>query len=146
VLVVTGGGLAGQALLTSDTSPSSTNAAVRAPEGAADSSTLSSPLSVHSVESRTDYRRATLRAQVTEQIQAGDSRSMNVMLSTRLLDCVKLVSAGSRTLLVDQAQYEGSPATIIVVSPGIGSNEIWVVGPKCSATDRDEKLHQQIPA
>jgi anti-sigma factor RsiW len=150
VLVVTGGGLAGHALLTSETQKNSA-AVVQAPvqekaAGQSDSALNRSQLSVHSVESKTDYRKATLAGQVTEQIQAGDSRSMSVAPSAQLIGCVQLVSGGSRTLLVDQAQYEGQPATIIVVSPGSGPNVIWVVGPKCSANDRDEKMHQQIPA
>ncbi len=150
VLVVTGGGLAGRSLLTSENSKD-TAASIQAPESAADSGSAPSSLSrsrltVQSVESKTDYRKATLASQVTQQIQSGESRTLSVKPSKQLIDCVNLVSGGSRTLLVDQAQYEGQPATIIVVSPGTGSNEIWVVGPKCSANDRDEKLHQQIPA
>jgi hypothetical protein len=149
VLVVGGGALAGQSLLTSESSKDTT-AAVRAPETAVeqrnDSLSSAAQLSVRSVKSRTDYRRATLAGQVTEQIQAGDSRKMSVTPSSRLVGCVNLVSGGSPTLLVDQAKYEGQPATIIVVSPGTGPNVIWVVGPKCSADDRDEMTHQQIPA
>jgi hypothetical protein len=151
VLVVGSGGLAGHALLTSDTSKNST-AAVQAPvrpeaaAGQPDSSFDGAQLSVRSVKSKTDYRPATLAGQVTEQIQAGDSRSMSVTPSAQLIGCVKLVSGGSRTLLVDQAEYEGQAATIIVVSPGAEPNVVWVVGPKCSANDRDEIMHQQIPA
>jgi len=149
VLVVAGGGVAGRALLTSENAPNTT-AAVRAPEAAAgDQAAPNSarvPLAVHSVESKTDYRQATLAVQVTEQIQRGEGGRMSVTPSARLLDCVSLVSNGSPTLLVDQAKYEGRPATIIVVSPGTGANVIWVVGPQCSGTDRDELLHQQIPA
>lgn len=149
VLVVGGGGLAGHALLTSDTSKNSTatvQAPVRPEAAAGQSDSALAQLSVRSVKSKTDYRQATLAGQVTEQIQAGDSRSMNVTPSAQLIGCVKLVSGGSRTLLVDQARYEGQPATIIVVSPGSGSNVIWVVGTKCSTSDRDEIMHQQIPA
>jgi hypothetical protein len=58
-----------------------------------------------------------------------------------LAGCVSRIAAGGRVLLVDVARYQGEPATIIVTRPAAGGPEqIWVVGPGCSAS-RSDLLH-----
>ena len=58
-----------------------------------------------------------------------------------LAGCVNRIAAGGHVLLVDVARYQGEPATIIVTQPAAGGPEqIWVVGPGCSAS-RSDLLH-----
>jgi hypothetical protein len=62
---------------------------------------------------------------------------------SRLSGCVGRVAGGAAVLLVDVAAYRGQPATIIVTA---GSPEqVWVVGPGCSASASDVLAHQSLP-
>ncbi|MFA1540225.1 anti-sigma factor family protein [Actinomadura monticuli] len=88
--------------------------------------------------SGTDYRSGTLAPQVdrlladTQKLRAASSAP-----SAQLKGCVSGVTHGLTPTLVDQAKYEGAPATVIAV-PGNspGKWNIWVVTPDCSATDQ----------
>jgi hypothetical protein len=62
---------------------------------------------------------------------------------SRLSGCVARVAGGASVLLVDVAAYRGQPATIIVTA---GSpDQVWVVGPGCSASASDVLAHQSLP-
>jgi hypothetical protein len=62
-----------------------------------------------------------------------------------LAGCVNRIAAGERVLLVDVAQYQGAPATIIVTEPAAGGPErIWVVGDRCSASHSDLLHHATL--
>jgi hypothetical protein len=54
-----------------------------------------------------------------------------------LRGCVGRIAAGRVVRLVDVDQYQGKPATIIVVAAPAGGSHVWVVGPGCSRTDSD---------
>jgi hypothetical protein len=56
---------------------------------------------------------------------------------TALRGCVTRIAAGRAVRLVDVDQYQGKPATIIVVAARAGGSHVWVVGPGCSRTDSD---------
>jgi hypothetical protein len=54
-----------------------------------------------------------------------------------LRGCVARIAAGRVVRLVDVDQYQGKPATIIVVAAPAGGSQVWVVGPGCSRSDSD---------
>jgi hypothetical protein len=56
--------------------------------------------------------------------------------------CVARIAAGLRPRMVDEARYNGHPATIIVL-PAIapGPVQVWVVGPACSGSRSDVIAH-----
>jgi hypothetical protein len=65
----------------------------------------------------------------------------NIPLSA-LQGCVNRVAAGELVLLVDVARYRDAPATIIVTEAVVaGPEQIWVVGPGCSASHGDVLKH-----
>jgi hypothetical protein len=65
----------------------------------------------------------------------------NIPLSA-LQGCVNRVAAGELVLLVDVARYRDAPATIIVTEAvAAGPEQIWVVGPGCSASHGDVLEH-----
>jgi Putative zinc-finger len=129
------------------------------------------PASINAVMSGTDYTPGNLRGQVAAQL-AGSGRSAATagpntagpeqtrspaavsggraatfggIPVTSLAGCVNRIAAGGRVLLVDVARYQGEPATVIVTQPaGGGPEQIWVVGPGCSAS-RSDLLHQAEP-
>jgi hypothetical protein len=62
-----------------------------------------------------------------------------------LAGCVNRIAAGDLVLLVDVARYQGGPATVIVTEPSAGGPEqIWVVGPGCSASRSDVLKHAAL--
>jgi hypothetical protein len=64
---------------------------------------------------------------------------------TRLQGCVGLVAGGRNVLLVDLAKYQGQKATIIIVAVPAGRPEVFAVGARCSASDKDILASQQLP-
>ncbi|MFA1546345.1 anti-sigma factor [Actinomadura chokoriensis] len=88
--------------------------------------------------SGTDYRAGTLGPQVDRLLaDAQKVRAASGAPSAQLRGCVNGVTHGLTPALVDNATYEGAPATVIAVhgdSPG--KWKIWVVGPDCSAGSR----------
>jgi hypothetical protein len=72
----------------------------------------------------------------------GRSATFGHMVVSDLAGCVNRIAAGDHVLLVDVARYQGAPATVIVTKPaGDSPEQIWVVGPGCSAS-RTDLLHQ----
>jgi Putative zinc-finger len=64
--------------------------------------------------------------------------------TTRLQGCVDRIAAGRIVLLVDSAKFQGSPATIIVVSSGTSAQaEVYAAGSGCSVSASDI-LGQQV--
>jgi len=64
-----------------------------------------------------------------------------------LTSCLKRVAGNQRPLLVDTARYNGSPATIIVLTTTSAKTlRVVVVGPRCSATQTDLITSTVIPA
>ncbi|TDD67784.1 hypothetical protein E1293_37660 [Actinomadura darangshiensis] len=85
--------------------------------------------------SGTDYRSATLNAQVGDVLADGQQlRAKAATPDARLRGCVKGVTGNAMPLLVDQATYEGRPAIVIAAHDDeSGKQDIWVVGPDCTA-------------
>ncbi len=92
------------------------------------------------------YTSAGLESQVAAALSTSPSAAQHVLSAAPGLDgCVERVSGGKPPLLVDSATYDGRPATIIAL-PGVDTHQadVWVVGPRCSATDTDIIAHRQI--
>lgn len=84
------------------------------------------------VTSSTDYQHATLGQQLEQAMRArGASRSEPA--SARLRACVQQVTGGAGPVLLENALYQGQPATVIVASSRDGYTA-WVMAPGCSAT------------
>lgn len=122
--------------------------------------------SITPVMTGTDFASATLSSQVTAQLAQhahagpvagpnapsaaqgpadGRSATFGHMAVTDLAGCVNRIAAGDLVLLVDVARYQGGPATVIVTQPSAGGPEqIWVVGPGCSASRSDVLRHAAL--
>jgi hypothetical protein len=119
-----------------------------------------SEASITPVMTGTDFASGTLSVQVAAQLAryrpgrpvagpeapsathapavAGPSATFGHMAVTDLAGCVDRIAGGDLVLLVDVARYQGGPATVIVTQPSAGGPEqIWVVGPGCSASRSD---------
>ena len=83
--------------------------------------------------SGTDYRAGTLGPQVDGLLaDAQKLRSASGTPSAQLKGCVNTVTRGLTPALVDNAKYEGAPATVIAVH-GSDKWNVWVVAPDCTA-------------
>ncbi|TDB73322.1 hypothetical protein E1264_41485 [Actinomadura sp. KC216] len=87
--------------------------------------------------SGTDYRAGQLAAQVDQVTGATQKLSAPEAPDTRLRGCVLALVGERKPVLVDQARYEGNPATVIA-TPGDtpGKLNVWVVSPDCSAQNQ----------
>jgi hypothetical protein len=85
------------------------------------------------ITSGIDYQHATLRQQLEQQKGALTGRSQAP--SAQLKACVRQVTSGvspGTPVLVENAHYQGQPATVIVASSAHGYTA-WVMAPGCSA-------------
>lgn len=64
--------------------------------------------------------------------------------STVLRACVARIAGDLPPRLVDQAQYQGKPATIIITAAAGKPAQVWVVGPGCSGSDSDLLNHAPL--
>jgi anti-sigma factor RsiW len=133
--------------VTSGADRASPNAAPSAPSApSAPESQIRSAAEEYAIAtSGTDYRAATLGSQVAAELRRNHVMSHPAGTSAqRLTGCVHRVAANQRPLLVDVAEYEGRPATIIAL-PGDRADrlDVWIVGPSCSATAPDVIEHAQ---
>jgi len=71
-----------------------------------------------------------------KQSSPGSGSFAGIQLAA-LRGCVARIAAGRAVRLVDVDQYQGKPATIIVVAAPAGGSQVWVVGPGCSRSDSD---------
>jgi hypothetical protein len=89
------------------------------------------------VMSSTDYRRTTLRQQLEQQLRrpkgAGEPASLSVKAC--VLRVTRGISPGT-LLLVEEAYFQGQPATVIVAESG-HQQVAWVAGAGCSAAEED---------
>jgi hypothetical protein len=100
-------------------------------------------------ESALDTARATrLRAapgDVTSPLPLANSAATGS--SAQLSQCVSNIAAGRNVLLVDLANYQSVPATIIVIGTAPdGPGTIYAVGAKCTGSDKDILGQQPLPA
>jgi hypothetical protein len=122
---------------------------------------------VHAVQSGANFVAASLSTQATDAVHAAEARGTEATppafgapgaakaqsntsagaatgprSAGRLSGCLNLIAAARTVLLVDIANYEHKPATLIVLAAaGASPAEAWVVGDTCSATDRDVLAH-----
>jgi hypothetical protein len=88
------------------------------------------------ISSRTDYQPATLRQQLEQAVRETNKTATSRPLSASLEACVQRMTSTLRqgtAVLVENALYQGRPATVIVASNGHGY-AAWVLAPGCSAT------------
>jgi hypothetical protein len=100
--------------------------------------------------SGTDYKQATLAAQVRSELNrrskpSGTGRQLSgssggLPPSSSLIGCVERVTGNVPPKLVDQATYDGKDAYVIAVS-----DRAWVVGPGCTASNTDEIVSVALP-
>lgn len=87
--------------------------------------------------SGTDYRAGTLAAQVGQVVSGKRQLRAPAAPGPQLRDCVLGLVGERKPMLVDQAKYEGDPATVIAVrGEKSGKLNVWVVGPGCSAQNQ----------
>ena len=145
VVVLGGGAAVGTVAL--DNASSDHGAAAAPPQDQARPSTAdkggmqpnSAPAPAFEVShSGTDYRSGTLAAQAGKATP-DDRQQQNLSAgpSPQLRECVLSVVGERKPVLVDQATYEGSPATVIAVrGDGADKLHVWVVAPDCSAENQ----------
>lgn len=143
-VVVLGGGAAVGTLALDDAdgghgqaaTPPQDNARPRTAEGMAPNAAPAPAFEV--ARSGTHYRSGTLAAQVGAVAADGSTkRGLSASPDARLRECVLGVVGERKPVLVDQASYEGGPATVIAVrGDQTGKLTVWVVGPDCSASDQ----------
>jgi hypothetical protein len=88
------------------------------------------------ISSRTDYQPATLRQQLEQAMRESKETATSRPPSASLGACVQRMTGTLRQgtpVLVENALYQGRPATVIVASNGRGYTA-WVMAPGCSAT------------
>lgn len=155
-IVVVGGAVAvGRTAMNSPSTPSEVNAQVPAQENtdrsgrtsagsapgsesgmAPKAAPQSSDGAFRVTRTGTDYRDTTVGSQITAMLRRGDLPV--TQLTERLSGCVDRIAAGRQPLLVDVADYDGEPATVIVVPAQNRSDlDVWVVGPECSTKASD---------
>jgi hypothetical protein len=97
------------------------------------------------VQSGTKYTAAGLDSQVSGALSKAATGGRHAMSADGgpLADCVTRVAGGKVPLLVDSATYEGRAATVIAL-PGSDTAhaDVWIVGPRCSASDADVLAHR----
>jgi hypothetical protein len=99
------------------------------------------------IRSGTDFRAARLAAQIESALARTASGSTEHVSSTTEEDCVYGVTGGTRPTLVDEAQYDGQPATVIALAPSATQiGQAWVVGPRCSADNSDKITRVALPS
>jgi hypothetical protein len=86
--------------------------------------------------SSTDFQRATLGHQLQAEVHAPAQTQPAQTPSAQLAGCVNRVTRGVRPgkpVLVENARFQGQPATVIVASSS-GGDRAWVLAPGCSAS------------
>jgi hypothetical protein len=97
------------------------------------------------IRSGTDFRAAQLAAQIESALAETGRAGTEHVSSTTEEDCVYRVTGGTRPTLVDEARYDGQPATVIALAPSAAQlGQAWVVGPRCSAETNDTLMHVQL--
>jgi hypothetical protein len=142
VVVVGGGALAGNAMLHSHMSAADSKA-MSPPEGA--DNPANAPLARHalgtypSVSSHTDYHAATLGPQLTATLASSYRNTLSSKQESRALagpaplaPCAVVTAGGVQPLLVDQARFEGVPATLVVLPDSRPNGlDVRVLGADC---------------
>jgi hypothetical protein len=104
------------------------------------------------VDSGIDYRTASLSTQIKTELNkvvalkpSARGRALHKPTAQQYA-CVSYVTGGNAPALVDKAQFQGHPATIIALSHvGNQVGQAWVVGPSCSASEEDILKYVTLP-
>lgn len=94
---------------------------------------------VYVVTSDLNYTAATLRTQVAAQLRARPSLH-GTLAPAAVSACVLRITRNAIPVLTEKARYQDTPATVIVLSLD-GSDQVWVAGPHCTATNSDILVH-----
>ena len=98
------------------------------------------------LRSGTDFQSANLAAQIERALAQTRAAGAEHVSSMTEEDCVYRVTGGTRPTLVDEARYDGQPATVIALAPSATQlGQAWVVGPRCSAQTNDTLQRVQLP-
>ncbi|MEV5573636.1 hypothetical protein AB0L06_26655 [Spirillospora sp. NPDC052269] len=98
------------------------------------------------VTTGTDYHAASLGSQVAHAV-GEPSRQIAVQgaPATAVQRCAAAVAKSVKPLLIDQARYDGAPATIIALpGPSAGRYDVWIVRPNCTPQDLQLISHIQV--
>jgi hypothetical protein len=104
------------------------------------------------IRSGTNFQSAHLAAQIESALAKAGKGAAAVggaehVSSTTEEDCVYRVTGGTRPTLVDEARYDGRPATVIALAgSGAQLGQAWVVGPRCSADNSDKIMRVELPS
>lgn len=96
------------------------------------------------VRSGTKYTASALAGQVADAIHGRQTQQQmqapeHAAAGQSPDDCVSGIARGLRPLLVDQASYDGAPATIIVLpARTAGQVAVWVMSPTCAVVQRTQ--------
>jgi hypothetical protein len=110
---------------------------------------------LHVIRSGTDYLPGQLARQVESVLAGRDAAGINMparpaagqVITAQLRACVTLITGGVPPRLVDVARYQGRPATVIVQAASAGApQQVWVAGPRCSASQRDLIAQAELAA
>jgi hypothetical protein len=102
------------------------------------------------VQSGTDYQAAHLAGQIESELArvargSASSGGPEHLSTTMQEDCVYRVTGGNRPTLVDDARYDGQPATVIAMAPSATQlGQAWIEGPGCSAEANDTLTHVEL--
>ncbi len=164
VVLVAGGGYLLSRLPSPSESSASSAASAAGPAAHAGANAAAGDGGLTVISSGTDYRPGQLAGQVAVVLarypipaagqpvpvptRAAASRAApprQVQQPSRLAalpGCVARIAAGLRPQMVDEARYNGRPATIIVLpATAPGPAQVWVVGAACSGSRSDVIAH-----
>ncbi|MGH3155717.1 MAG: anti-sigma factor family protein [Streptosporangiaceae bacterium] len=169
VLILAVGGVYGLSRLSGggNSASSSSGAELAPPNSAGSGGQAESPrapaalpaAALRVTDSGTNYLPGKLAAQARSVLAATDTPALGGLKTganskapysasdTQLRACASLVTGGVAASLIDEARYQGRPATIIVLAGAGGRpGHVWVAGPGCLAGHRDLIAHAELPA
>jgi hypothetical protein len=103
-----------------------------------------SPASFVVVTSPANFSHAGFRQQVVGALTATPPASAEGPPSPQVRACVQKLAGRTSLIRVENAYYEGQPATLVVVRTKSGG-KAWMAGKNCSATSRDVLDTTSVP-
>jgi len=103
------------------------------------------------VTSGTDYLPARLQAEAGALL-ARDTATPRIhglvpAVEPVITGCVTRITGGRLPTIVDQARYQGQPATVIVLAgTGAAPGQVWIARPACPAANSAVVTHLLLPA
>ncbi len=148
--LISGGSSTSSVQAASGAAPSAAStAAASAAKGAAEPiSGQPAPSARSQVRSRNQpliVSRATLQQHVEAELRLPRAERPTQPASALVRGCVQRVAGTAPLELVQSAQFEGQPVTIIVARTG-PNYTAWVAGPDCSATNREVLYSTTLPS